>query len=63
MKPGRLVGLGLFTGFGIGQLTAWLMLRPECHNAAGMLALSTFGIGMTAFGLLRIGHLLLAKNN
>ena len=63
MKPGRLIGLGLFTGFGMGQLTAWLMLRAECHNAAGMIALSTFGVGMTTFGLLRIGYLVLAKNH
>ena len=62
MKPRRLIGLGLFTGFGMGQLTGWLMLRAECHNAAGMIALSTFGIGMTTFGVLSIGHLLLAKN-
>lgn len=62
MNPRRLIGLGLFTGFGIGQLTAWLMLRSECQNAPGMIALSTFGVGMTTFGLLMIGYEFLARN-
>jgi hypothetical protein len=63
MKPRRLIGLGLFTGFGIGQMSAWLMLRTECHNASAMDALSTFGAGMTAFGLLWIGYTLVARNH
>ena len=52
MKPRRLIGMGLFTGFGLGQTSAWLMLRGECHN--GMIALSTFGLGMSVYGALII---------
>ena len=62
MKPRKLIGLGLFTGFGIGQLSAWLMLRPECPNAAGMIALSTFGLGMSLLGGLWLICLFVQRN-
>ena len=51
MKPLRLVGTGAFTGFGLGQLAAWMMLHRGCSAAPGLVTLSTFGIGMTGFGL------------
>jgi hypothetical protein len=54
MKEWRFVGPGLFTGFWMGQISAWLMLRGECPNAPGMTALSTFGAGMSVFGALMI---------
>ena len=58
----RLIGVGLWTGFGIGQLTAWLMLRGECPDASAMIALSTFGPGMSAVGAVWIAYMLLMKN-
>jgi hypothetical protein len=53
------LALGLITGLGMGQLIAWLMLRAECSNVEHMIVLSTFGLGMTTIGLLRIGYLVL----
>jgi hypothetical protein len=61
VKPRRLIGVGLFTGFGIGQLSAWLMLRGECANAPGMNALSTFGPGMSLFGGLWLIYLFVQR--
>jgi hypothetical protein len=52
MNVRGLVGVGLFIGFGLGQTVAWLFLRGTCPNAPGMIALSTFGPGMSALGLL-----------
>jgi hypothetical protein len=52
MKFNRLVGWGVFAGFGLGQLSAWQILHPECPHAPGLIALSTFGVGMSAFGIL-----------
>ena len=54
-----LLALGLITGLGMGQVIAWLMFRAECSNATNMIVLSTFGVGMTTIGLLRIGYLVL----
>ncbi len=62
MKPRRLIGLGLFTGFGLGQISAWLMLRGECPDASTMIALSTFGSGMSLFGGLWLIHLFVQRN-
>jgi hypothetical protein len=62
VKPRRLIGVGLFTGFGIGQMSAWLMLRGECANAPGMIALSTFGPGMSLFGGLWLIYLFVEGN-
>jgi len=52
MKIDRFFGLGLFTGVGAGQTIAWLILRGECRNVPGMVAVSTFGLGMLGFGVL-----------
>ncbi len=52
MKTNRLVGWGVFAGFGLGQLSASLILRPECPRAPGLIALSTFGAGLSAVGIL-----------
>jgi len=52
MKTNRLVGWGIFAGFGLGQLSAWLILHRECPQAPGLIALSSFGVGMSAFGIL-----------
>jgi hypothetical protein len=62
VNPQRLIGLGLWTGMGIGQMTAWLMLRGECPNASAMIALSTFGPGMSVAGALWIAYLFLKKS-
>jgi len=62
MKPRKLIGLGLFTGVGIGQLCAWLMLRAACPNAGGMIALSTFGLGMSLLGGLWLVCLFVQRN-
>jgi hypothetical protein len=50
------LGLGLFIGIGFGQTTAWLFLRGVCPSAPGMIALSTFGPGMTITGLLLLSR-------
>jgi hypothetical protein len=52
MKINRLFGWGVFAGFGLGQLSAWLILHRECPQAPGLTALSTFGVGMSALGML-----------
>jgi hypothetical protein len=52
MKINRFFGLGLFTGVGLGQTIACLLLRGECRNAPGMIAVSTFGWGMLGLGAL-----------
>lgn len=52
MSSRRLIGLGLFMGFGLGQTFAWLLLRGECSSAPAMIALSTFGPGMSLCGVL-----------
>lgn len=61
MNARRLVGVGLFTGFGLGQTVAWLFLRGDCGSAAGMTALSTFGLGMTLFGVIWLAFMLREK--
>lgn len=53
MRSRRLLGCGM-AGFGFGQATAWLLLRNECPHAPGLVALSSFGPGMLAFGLLMV---------
>jgi hypothetical protein len=63
VKPRRLIGLGLFTRFGLGQMSAWLMLRGECPNASTMSALSTFGPVMSLFGGLWLIHRFVQRNH
>ena len=50
MRPLQLVGAGLFTGVGIGETFAWYIVRRECANATGLVALSTIGPWMIFFG-------------
>jgi hypothetical protein len=57
MNARRLIGSGVIAGFGFGQLTAWTMLRGECPGAPGLIALSSFGVGMSAFGLLMMFYI------
>jgi hypothetical protein len=54
MKTARLSGRGIFAGFGLGQLTAWLLVHNDCPQAPELIALSDFGIGMFVFAMLRI---------
>jgi len=54
MNPRHLIGLGLYTGIGLGQMFAWLILHGDSSHAAGMTALSTFGPGMSITGALWI---------
>jgi hypothetical protein len=54
MKDLQLIGMGAFTGFGMGQLSAWMFLHNDCPKTAGLHTLSIFGVGMTAYGILRI---------
>jgi len=61
MKPTGLIGSGLFMGIGLGQDSSWLLLRTECHNAPGLIALSTFGPGMIIFGMLWMAYLFLRR--
>lgn len=50
----KMHGPGVFAGFGLGQLFAWWMIRQECPNAPGLVALSTFGVGLSSYGLIAI---------
>jgi hypothetical protein len=63
VTPRRLIGVGWFTGFGIGQTSAWLFLRGHCLNAPGMIALSTFGPGMTVVGVVWMVYLFRRRNS
>ena len=54
MRPMQLIGAGLFAGVGLGQLFAWWIIRRECPDAPGLIALSTFGVGEIIFGSLLI---------
>jgi hypothetical protein len=58
MEPAKWVRLGVFLGIGIGFACAYLMLLAECHNAPGMVALSSFGAVMALFGAVRIYYAL-----
>jgi len=62
VKPRSLVGVGLYLGFGLGQMSAWWMLRADCHNASAMAALSNFGPGMSITGLLWLIYEMYQRN-
>jgi len=61
VKLSTLIGAALFMGVGGGETFSWLLLRGECPNAPGMIALSTFGPGMMTFGALCTAYLVFRR--